>query len=380
MSYSFVSKVTSANIIDAEKVGIPIEIGNLKISDKQLDSVFVRYDVRTVREVVERMETNQINLNPLDQDKTNWDTNLQSKLIESCILRIPISEFLMVELNEGQLVVIDGYNRLKTLTDFINDKFAINGLSTNEFEGRHPLDGLKFSDLSLKRQERIANMPMKIFVIEQTVPVVVLRDIFKRMDSNSKLSGQETRQILFKGPATRWINTATEDEPIFGTVAKNNRFGNSGLRKREVVNHFVAFKLLGWENYTNGDMQTFLAKGLRRLNNLSVDARIDLHNDFSISLSLNSKFFGKQAFRESMLEENPNASGMNLQLFEIFSVIFSEYDRLKIEKHKSKILQKVSTLAEDRKFLRSIDKSAESTISVHYRFKKLNDLMRSLIS
>ena len=48
------------------------------------------------------------------------------------------------------------------------------------------------------------------------------------------------------------------------------------MRDREAINRFCAFKLLGRKNYTSGDMDTFLAQGLRQLTSLTDVARSDL--------------------------------------------------------------------------------------------------------
>ena len=60
-------------------------------ADYPLDSVFVRTDVRTVGEVVKRIEAARYIMDPDFQRDFVWPEDKQSKLIESCIMRIPLA-------------------------------------------------------------------------------------------------------------------------------------------------------------------------------------------------------------------------------------------------------------------------------------------------
>ncbi len=56
------------------------------------------------------------------------------------------------------------------------------------------------------------------------------------------------------------------------------------MRDREIINRFCAFRLIGHKAYTSGDMDTFLAEGLRRLTNLTDDQRAELRDGFDRAL------------------------------------------------------------------------------------------------
>ncbi|MDM8524444.1 DUF262 domain-containing protein [Desulfococcaceae bacterium HSG8] len=58
--------------------------------DYPLDSVFVRHEQRTVREVVRRIRKGRFILNPDFQRDFVWSVKKQSRLIESCLMRIPL--------------------------------------------------------------------------------------------------------------------------------------------------------------------------------------------------------------------------------------------------------------------------------------------------
>jgi len=69
--------------------GIDTETGD-GWGDYPLDAVFVRTEQRTVGEVVARIEKNRYILDPDFQRDFVWPNQKQSKLIESCVMRIPL--------------------------------------------------------------------------------------------------------------------------------------------------------------------------------------------------------------------------------------------------------------------------------------------------
>ena len=78
--------------------------------------------------------------------------------------------------------------------------------------------------------------------------------------------------IAAKG--TAWLRE-TSKSSIF-LQATGGALDRKTMRDREAINRFCAFKLLGRKNYTSGDMDTFLAQGLRQLTSLTDVARSDL--------------------------------------------------------------------------------------------------------
>lgn len=93
--------------------------------DYSLDSVFVRTEQRTISEVVKRIRADRFVLNPDFQRDFIWSKKKQSKLIESCLMRIPLPVFYVAEAKDGRIVVVDGLQRLTTFTKFLNNEFAL---------------------------------------------------------------------------------------------------------------------------------------------------------------------------------------------------------------------------------------------------------------
>src|ERR1700733_14770965 len=109
--------------------------------DYPLDAVFVRTEPRSVSEVVKRIEAKRYILDPDFQRDFVWPAQKQSKLIESCIMRIPLPVFYVAEAKDGRIIVVDGLQRLTTFTRFIGNQLKLVGLASgDERAGSHALE------------------------------------------------------------------------------------------------------------------------------------------------------------------------------------------------------------------------------------------------
>jgi uncharacterized protein with ParB-like and HNH nuclease domain len=102
------SDESTENKEEPEGVEDPFEAG---WGDYPLDAVFVRTEPRTVGDVVDRIERKRYILDPDFQRDFVWQVPKQSKLIESCIMRIPLPVFYVAEAPDGRIIVVDGLQR-----------------------------------------------------------------------------------------------------------------------------------------------------------------------------------------------------------------------------------------------------------------------------
>ena len=115
---------------------------------------------------------------------------------------IPIPVFYVKERNDGVYVVVDGKQRLTTLFDFIDNKFALRNLSIlTEYEN------VTFDSLSPLDQNKIEDCTLTINVIKPPTSDRVTFDLFDRVNrGGTRLNNQEMRNALYQGNATRLID------------------------------------------------------------------------------------------------------------------------------------------------------------------------------
>ncbi len=343
----------------------------LNLGDYPLDDVMVRSEVRTVAETVKRIESGRFMMDPDFQRDFVWSTDKQSKLIESCVMRIPLPVFYVAELIDGKVAVVDGLQRLSSFRYFLSDKHKLTGLGKN-----HPLLGKKFSELPLNLQERIEDTQITLYILDKNAPDRARLDIFERVNSGEVLSRQQMRNAIYNGPGTRWLADMADN--INFKTATGGSLNPKTMRDREAINRFAAFHLLGFKSYTKGDMDEFLAEALRQMNKMDNEKLEQMKRDFIGSMKINKAIFGKHAFRKSLRENSKNASRttLNISLFDVMSTCFAP-SKLNLDNEKYNLVHKtMSVLLNDYEFDDVISRSTNSTRPVHTRHQMMSNALK----
>ncbi|MEP0961024.1 MAG: DUF262 domain-containing protein [Roseobacter sp.] len=372
MSEFYMNQSSSDKFEEPEGVDNPLDAG---WADYPLDAVFVRTEPRSVGDVVDRIDRKRYILDPDFQRDFVWPNPKQSKLIESCVMRIPLPVFYVAEAKDGRIIVVDGLQRLTTFYRYINNQFRLVSLGAKDSDTEHPLDGKLFKDLPISLQERILDTPLTMYILDAKAPERARLDIFERVNSGEPLTRQQMRNALYNGPATTWLKNASES-PIF-RKATGNSLNARTMRDREAINRFCAFKLLTTTEY-RGDMDTFLAKGLASLAKLTDVEREELFTLFEGSMALNEELFKEHSFRKS-LASGPGAtrSIINVSLFEVCAVTMARSDSPDEEK-KTFLREKIIELLGNEKFINAITYSTNSSTQVRARFGMMNAVISEL--
>jgi transcriptional regulator with XRE-family HTH domain len=343
-----------------------------------LDAVFVRTDQRTVGEVVRRIRSDRYDLNPEFQRDFLWPIDKQSRLIESCLMRIPLPVLYVAEAQDGKIIVVDGLQRLSTFRRYLDNNFKLT-FSKSEEGKSHPLEGKKFNDLDLQLQERIEDTQLTLYILDSKAPERAKLDIFERVNSGEPLTRQQMRNCLYNGAATRWLKEATKSE-VF-QLATGSSLDSNKMRDREAINRFCAFSILGWKHYSSGEMDSFLAEALDRMNKMSVQQTADLRTQFDRTMRINFSLFAQHAFRKSLVgTPTGDRSVLNIALFDVCSVILARADEAKIERHADAVKAAIRGLIQDGEFNHAITYSTNSRKQVEKRFGEMEDKLSEVLS
>lgn len=365
----------TAQIDTEEEIeGLDVPRSNIEESAYPLDDIMVRSETRTVGYVVNKIEQQRFILDPDFQRDFVWDAKKQSKLIESCIMRIPLPVLYVAQGPDGRIVVVDGLQRLTTFVRFLSDKLPLTDLGD-----KHPLKAKKFSDLPIQLKERVEETQLILYILDKNAPQRAQLDIFERVNGGVALSRQQMRNAIFNGPATRWLRKMSKSKPFLG--ATGGSLNTKIMRDREAINRFAGFHVLGWESYGKGDIDDFLARALERLNGLDEQHLSALKTKFWQSMKNNRKLFGFHAFRKSLKEEDSQArrSVINIALFDVLSWAFSKIPDTVVEDDADEITSRVVELIFNYEFERAITYSTNSTVQVQTRFRMVEEKLSDWI-
>jgi hypothetical protein len=353
-----------ASLTDKEELDGLDDSPDLEMHDYPLDSLLIRDMPRSVHEVCRRIEQGNYILDPDFQRDFIWPPEKQSRLIESLLMRIPLPVFYLAERNDGKVIVIDGLQRLTTISRFLNNEFALRGKDMDS--ANNYFSGKKFKDLPTKLQNRLEDTQLIMYILDEKVPERARLDIFERVNGGTPLSRQQMRNCMYCGPATKMLKHLANEQDFLS--ATGGGLNQKTMRDREFINRYMAFEINGIGEY-RGDMDEFLAEVLIKINKMS-DKQINaLKGKFLAAMQKCGSIWGKHTFRK----HTPNQSGRNVinaALFDVLSVTIGNLEKKLNEECKENIRQRLFVLFNDDDFNNAITLSTNGLRQVQIRFQK----------
>ncbi len=274
-----------------------------------------------------------IELNPDFQRNFVWDRRRRSRLIESLMLRIPIPAFYLSETGKGKYQVVDGLQRLTTITDFLSNRFVLKNLEyLIEQEGRCFENSQDYKGIDSEFLKAIKLTQLNVNIIEASSPSKVKFDVFRRVNTGGKpLNNQEIRNCLAEKKTRELINILANSEEF--KKATDNSVRTTRMQAQELVLRFIAFYHFyekgsaSWEY--RGNMTEYLDQSIVLLNSgNSLNQEIVIH-DFINSMKNCYHLFGEFAFRKCLpehLKKGARRQLINKSLFTTWSVLLSKID------------------------------------------------------
>ena len=155
------------------------------------------------RELISMYDDNDL-IKPDLQRKYVWSIEEASRLIDSILLGLPIPSIFLAKKEEKRLI-IDGYQRIKTVYDFVYGIFEKTGkifkLSNSKIINER-WRGKAFKELTDDEQRRIRNTTIHAIIFEQKRPNndSGMYQIFERINTSGRtLSSQEIRNCIYYG-------------------------------------------------------------------------------------------------------------------------------------------------------------------------------------
>lgn len=165
-----------------------------------------------------------------------WDDDMQSRLIESITLGLPIPIIFVAENSNGRLEIVDGSQRIRTLAAFITNELRLCGL-----EKLTEMNGVIFEDLPISRQRKIKNIPIRMIVLSESATEEVKNDLFERINRGSDLlRSMEKRKGIYRGDFTNFIYKECAKNPLILKLAPLAKSVDNRQEHEELILRFFA--------------------------------------------------------------------------------------------------------------------------------------------
>ena len=173
-------------------------------------SKFLSTSLKNIAWFNDMNKAGKIEIKPPFQRNPVWSEKQKSYLIDSVLNGYPIPELYIQEVvdEEGNsnYIIVDGQQRMRSVLDFLDDKFGLNRDDSPQFNGAH------FKDLTPDQKRAFFGYN---FVV-RTLPEMEdseIREIFKRLNRNVvSLNTQELRKAIYSGPFIQLVSDLSERE------------------------------------------------------------------------------------------------------------------------------------------------------------------------
>lgn len=296
-------------------------------------------------------------LNPDFQRKYKWDKEgweRASKFIESCLMRIPLPSCYFAEDKDGRHIVIDGVQRLTTVAKFMEDEFALEGLTTFK-----ELEGKKFSQIGSYKSELEATT-IRCIVLRKENDQGLIREIFSRLNQGAvKLSDQEIRHALYHGKFDKLLSKLASLPAIadFGKGPSSSTVKDSREAEEQVLRFFAL----------DGDLQGYSDRLSKYLDEfMQVQADIDqktcdeFDERFTHGLNNCLTVFGKDAFIDTSKER----SRQSMVYYDLLMPSLGKMTESQVRKAKAKIRTAFIALCKSPAFQKTLSGGLQNRASI----------------
>jgi hypothetical protein len=115
-----------------------------------------------------------------------WPQDIQARLVESVLLRLPLPPVHVAEARDGSMRIIDGLQRLSSLFAFLEGKLPLTGLRFLP-----ELEGKRFPALPIRMRRRYEDASLTVMILGSDAPAELVADVFDRMNAWAPLRDGE---------------------------------------------------------------------------------------------------------------------------------------------------------------------------------------------
>lgn len=272
-------------------------------------------------------EPRKIKLDSEFQREDVWKEIQRAELIESVLMGLPLPIFYFNQDKYGNLIVVDGRQRLTALFQFMSGVFPLKKLKILK-----QVNDKYFSDLLPVYQTLIEDFQIHAYVIKPPTPDRIKFDIFDRVNrGGTQLNKQEIRNALYQGKATILLNDIVASNE-FKTATGAAFINEKRMKDKYLVTRFISFYLYeksiikgkAGEVYKyKADLDELLGKGLDVVNSMSEPQIGELRRTILAALDHSAKYLGEDAFR---LINEGRKGPVNMNVFEAIMLMMTELE------------------------------------------------------
>jgi hypothetical protein len=250
----------------------------------------------TLSVLYEKLKNDEIKI-PEFQRNYVWKPKQASKLVESFLLGLPVPGiFLANDKESGNLLVVDGQQRLRTIKAFRDGKYPTTEDPFYLIEVQDKWKGKLYKDLEPFDRKKFDDSILRATIIKQIDPNdnTSIYHVFERLNTGGTiLQNQEVRNCIYYGKFNEFLHKLNQDlkwRTMYNMLSPQKR-----RKDEELILRFFAL-FFDFENYFK-PMNSFLSDFMSRKRNPSDKELESMKELFLETIYFIEKKIGISAFR-----------------------------------------------------------------------------------
>lgn len=255
------------------------------------------------RELVTMYEENEL-MKPELQRYYVWDKPEASRFIESILLGLPIPSIFLANTQDGKKLIIDGYQRIMTVYDYMKKGVWRKDGKTFKLSNTEKINpkyrGKTFNELPEQDQRRLKSSTIHAIVFEQKSPNdkdTSLYQVFERINTGGRaLMPQEIRNCVNQGPFNSLLLELNENSFWRSLYGKNDK--DPRMRDMEMILRFLALDtdFIGRHELSNISLKKYLNEFMGSIDSQNSSTIEERREKFNSVMKFIFEHIGENAF------------------------------------------------------------------------------------
>jgi len=346
-------------------------------AQRDLVTTTLDYNLQAVARLV---SDGAIDLSPAFQRRDRWDVQRQSQLIESFLMNVPLPPIFLNEDDFGSYSIIDGKQRLTAVSDYMLDKFPLQGLDVFS-----EAEGLRFSELDRGlRMVLETRASLRAIIILRMSDPEIKYQVFQRLNTGGvRLNAQELRNVAFAGTFNDAIVEWAGSDVFAGLLGIQSDLDRERsalwkqMRDVELVLRFFTLR----ENWS-----VFSGSLVRDMNNFAGTHRQDnkkslaaLKKEFDASVAKVEVVFADTAFRRYNSDQGRHGNQVLASVYDAQMLALSAFELNDLKDNAQQIRDGMKALFADAEFLAVVGAATNTPRSLRERVERTAAMVQAAI-
>lgn len=345
-------------------------------AQRDLITTTLDYNLQTIAALV---ADGRIDLSPSFQRRDRWDVKRKSLLIESFLMNVPLPPVFLNEDEYGTYSIIDGKQRLTTVSEFLNNRFKLEGLGIF-----HEANGLTFSELDYSLQSVLqTRASLRAIILLRMSDPLIKYHVFQRLNTGGvRLNSQEVRNVTFAGP----LNDEIVQASAYPKYMELLGITESGKKRAAIWQHMRDVELVlryltlrqTWKAFSGslgGAMNAYMADNAF----MSAQCREEHLSDFKESVDKVYAAFGGLAFKRFDHARMKAGKQVLATLFDAQMIAVAPHSLEILERHSESLREAMVGLFQNEEFSRSIASQTNTPRFVRTRISLVSELVNRVV-